>query len=122
MSVIPRPREVRRTDPPPRPRSRLGPVTWWASGALGLGVFLIAYENGASGLTARAVVAIAVWWSVIVGVGLGFLPRMRPSRAALVVGGLLAAFAVDTFASVFWASSAARAVDEVNPTALYLRV
>src|SRR5919199_2022391 len=99
MSVIPRPREVRPAEPPPSPRSRLVPATWWASGGLALVVFVVAYENGGSGLTARAVVAIGVWWAVLVGVGFGFLPRARPSRGALIAGAFLAAFAVDTFVS-----------------------
>src|SRR6266511_1932136 len=120
MSVIPRPREVRPAEPPPRPRSRVEPAGWWASGALALGVFWIAYENGSSSLTARSVLAIAIWWVVLLGVGFGFLPRARVDRPVVVVGALLALFVVDTFASVFWAPSAAAAFDEFNRVALYL--
>jgi O-Antigen ligase len=82
--------------------------------------FWVAYEDGGSGLTARAVIAIAVWWALLVGIGFGFLPRARIDRAVLVVGGLLAAFAVDTFVSVFWASGSADAFNEFNRVALYL--
>src|SRR6266508_3173715 len=120
MSVIPRPREVRPAEPPPRPRSRVEPAGWWASGALAIGVFWIAYENGSSSLTARSVLAIAIWWVVLLGVGFGFLPRARVDRPVVVVGALLALFLVDTFASVFWAPSAAAAFDEFNRVALYL--
>jgi hypothetical protein len=120
MSVIPRPREVRPAEPPPRPRSRVEPAGWWASGALALAVFWIGYENGSSSLSARSVLAIGIWWVVLLGVGLGFLPRARIDRGMLVVGTLLAAFVVDTFASVFWASNAAGAFDEFNRAALYL--
>src|SRR6266540_654993 len=121
MSVIPRPREVRPAEPPPRPRRRRAPG-WWPAGALAVGLFWVAYENGASGLTARSVVAIAIWWTLIVGVGFAFVPRVRIERPVLVVGGLLAAFALDTFASVFWAPSAADAFNEFNRVALYLGV
>src|SRR5215212_1158166 len=120
MSVIPRPREVRPTVPPPRPKRRVEPAGWWASGALAVAVFWIAYENGSSSLSARTVLAIAVWWAILLGVGLGFLPRARLDRGVLVVGALLAAFALETFASVFWATDAAGAFDEFDRTALYL--
>jgi O-Antigen ligase len=118
--VIPRPREVRPAEPPPRLRSQIVPAGWWASGALGVALFWVAYENGGSGLTARAVISITVWWMLIVAIGFGFLPRAHVGRATIVVGGLLAAFALDTFASVFWAPSAADAFNEFNRVALYL--
>jgi O-Antigen ligase/Tetratricopeptide repeat len=120
MSVIPRPREVRPAEPPPRPKARIEPAVWWTSGALALAVFWTGYENGSSGLSARTVIAIGIWWAILVGVGLGFLPRERASRGMLVVGALLAAFAVHTFASVFWAPSAAAAFNEFDRAALYL--
>jgi hypothetical protein len=106
--------------PPPRPKRRVEPAGWWASGALAIAVFWIAYENGSSSLSARTVLAIAVWWAILLGVGLGFLPRARLDRGVLVVGALLAAFALETFASVFWATDAAGAFDEFDRTALYL--
>src|SRR5919197_1147452 len=121
MSVIPRPREVRPADAPPRPRSRLAPAAWWASSALGLAVFVTAYENGASGLTARAVIAIAVWWSVIVGVGLGFLPRTRLTTEALVAIGLLLGLtvtaAVALVSRLFPGLFSARGLPEFLPNA-----
>jgi hypothetical protein len=120
MSVITRPREVRPTVPPPRPKRRVEPAGWWASLALGLVVFWIAYESGSSSLSARSVLAIAIWWVILLGVGLGFLPRARVDRGVVVVGSLLAAFAVDTFASVFWADDAAGAFDELDRATLYL--
>jgi hypothetical protein len=87
---------------------------------LALVVFWIGYENGSSSLSARSVLAIAIWWTILLGVGLGFLPRARLDRAVLVIGSLLAAFAIDTFASVFWAQDAAGAFDEFDRVALYL--
>jgi O-Antigen ligase len=120
MSVIPRPREVRPAVPPPRPRRRLEPAGWWASGGLAVTVFWIAYESGSSSLSARSVLAIAIWWVILLGVGLGFLPRGRVDRSAVMVGALLTAFAVDTFASVFWARDAAGAFEEFDRMALYV--
>lgn len=111
---------MRRIVPPPRPKRRVEPAGWWASGALALVVFWIGYENGSSSLSARSVLAIAIWWVILLGVGLGFLPRARVDRGVVVIGSLLAAFAIDTFASVFWAQDAAGAFDEFDRVALYL--
>src|SRR4029450_5121289 len=119
MSVITRPREVP-TVPPPRPRRRVEPAGWWASGALALVVFWIAYEDGSSSLSARSALAIATRGMILLGVGLGFLPRAGIARGVVVIGSLLAAFAVDTFASVFWAEDAAGAFDEFDRAALSL--
>jgi hypothetical protein len=40
-------------------------------------VFAVAYENGGYGLQARSLCGICVWWGLVVGFGLGLLPR-RP--------------------------------------------
>src|SRR5215210_4949629 len=120
MSVIPRPREVRPTVPPPRPRRRVELTAWAASGGLALAVFWIGYQSGGSSLSARSVLAIAIWWVILLGVGLGFLPRAGIDRGVVVIGALLAAFAVDTLASVFWAPDAAGAFEEFDRVALYV--
>jgi hypothetical protein len=116
--VIPRPREVPPAEPAAR-RPRLTAERWFA-GSLAIGLFWLAYEDGGSGLTARSVLAIGAWWALIIGVGFGLLPRARVDRAVIVVAALLAALAVHTFASTFWASDPAGAFNEFNRVALYL--
>jgi hypothetical protein len=85
-------------------------------------LFVIAYEDGGYGLASRAILAIALWWTIIVSVGLGLLPRARPSRAALVVGGLLAGYMLWTLASTLWAPSPEDAFNEFNRASAYLAV
>jgi hypothetical protein len=85
-------------------------------------VFWLALDGGTYGLESRNSLAIAVWWVIIVGVGLGLLPRVRPTRESLIVGGLLAGFAALTVASMAWAASAERAFTEFNRATLYLGV
>src|SRR6478752_3048859 len=85
-------------------------------------VFIVAYDNGGYGLASRSVAGIALWWGIILGVGVGLLPLARRPREALVTGGLLAGFAVWTLASTAWAPSAEAAFNEFNRVSLYLGV
>jgi hypothetical protein len=87
-----------------------------------LAVFLLALDGGAFSLTTRGSLAIGVWWTIAVLVGLGLTPKGGVPRAALVTGGFLAAFVVWTGASIAWADSAERALTEFNRAALYLGV
>jgi hypothetical protein len=90
--------------------------------AVGALAFLITYDNGGFALSARATVAIAAWWAVLLGVGLGVWPRARVSRAAWIIAGVFALFAVWTFASIWWAKSAENAFIEFNRTTMYLAI
>ena len=85
-------------------------------------VFWLAFDGGTYMLESRSIVAIAVWWAIVIAVGLGLWPLRRPPRAAFVAGALLAAFAAWTLASVAWAPSAERAFAEFNRASLYLGV
>jgi len=73
----------------------------WLAAAVGGLAFLLAYDRGGFALSARATTAIVAWWAVLLGIGLGVWPRARVPRAAWIVAGLLAAFAVWTFASIW---------------------
>ena len=84
--------------------------------------FGIAYDNGSYALSSRNTLAIAVWWTVIVGVLLGLLSAENLPRASLAIAGVLAALAAWTFASVFWAPSAENAFNEFNRVSLFLGV
>jgi O-antigen ligase/polysaccharide polymerase Wzy-like membrane protein len=107
--------------PPSRPRRLLSSASLLTV-AVGAAVFLVAYDNGGYGLPTRSIAAIAVWWAIILGVGLGLVPLARIPRVALVTGALLAGFAAWTLASTVWAPSAEAAFNEFNRVTLYLAV
>jgi O-antigen ligase/polysaccharide polymerase Wzy-like membrane protein len=94
----------------------------WFAIAVAAVSFVLAYDQGGYSIGSRSASAIAVWWAILLGVGLAYWPRARPTREAAVVGGLLAAFAAWTFASIWWASSAEGAFVEFNRVALYLGI
>jgi hypothetical protein len=99
----------------------LGTDAWFAV-AVAAVCFVLAYDQGGYSIGSRSATAIAVWWAILLGVGLTYWPRARPTREAVVVGGLLAAFAAWTFASIWWASSAEGAFVEFDRVALYLGI
>ena len=84
--------------------------------------FVVAYDNGGFGESSRDMLAIALWWALILGVALGIVPLVRAPVAALVTGGLLAAFGFFTLLSTAWASDAAGAYGEFTRVALYVAV
>jgi hypothetical protein len=92
------------------------------SGAVALVVFWLAYDDASYGLPARATVAIVVWWAVILGIALQLFAPIRLPRETLVVGGLLAALACWTLASILWAPSGEDAFNEFDRVALYLGI
>jgi hypothetical protein len=84
--------------------------------------FWLAFDGGTYRLESRNAFAIAVWWTILIAVGLGVWPAARIPKAAVVTGALLTAFAVLTGTSILWAESAEKAFTEFNRTALYLGV
>jgi O-Antigen ligase len=102
-------------------RSIIGLDIWFAAGVGGL-AFLLTYDRGGFALSARAATAIVACWALLLGVGLGVWPRSRVPRTAWVVAGLLAAFALWTFASIWWAKSAENAFIEFNRVTMYLAI
>jgi hypothetical protein len=82
----------------------------------------LAVDHGTYGLAARHSLAIAVWWFLLVALGLDILPRAARYRLALLPAPPLAAFALVTLASAGWADSAERAVLEFDRIALYLGI
>jgi tetratricopeptide (TPR) repeat protein len=84
--------------------------------------FLLAYDGGSFGLTSRGTLSIGVWWVLILAVAAGLWPLRGFDRTTLVVGGLLAAFAGLTLASVIWADDAEAAFEEFNRAALYVGI
>jgi len=104
----------------PRPGfPRLVPGTLVAALVAG-GLFWLAYDNGSYSLASRGTVAIVIWWGFIVVLAFGLWPRSPIPRAALLVGGLVAALALWTFASLLWTSNAEATFEEFNRASLYL--
>jgi len=89
---------------------------------IALVVFLVAYDNGGFGESTRDMLAIALWWVLILGVAFGIAPLARVPFAALVTGGLLASFGLFTLLSTAWAVDAAGAYAEFTRVALYVAV
>lgn len=85
-------------------------------------VFWLAFDGGTYSLESRNSAGIAVWWALIVTLGLGLLPLANPSREAFLAGGFLAALAGLTLLSMLWADSPERAFAEFNRVALYLGI
>lgn len=79
-----------------------------------------AYDNGSYSLAGRSTVAIVIWWGIVVAVVFGLLPRRPVPRASLFIGGVLAALALWTFASLLWTPSAEATFDEFNRVSLYV--
>ncbi len=85
-------------------------------------VFALAFQSGGYDITVRNSFAIAAWWAIAVGVGAVVWPLERPTRAALVGAGALAALLAWTAIAISWSDSAERAFTEVNRMAFYLAV
>ena len=94
----------------------------WVTALVGAVVFAVAYDDGGYALTTWSAVALAVWWTIGIGVAVGVWPLGRLTRGAVLPGVLLAAFAVWQLASSAWSSSAEDAFAEFDRTALYLGV
>lgn len=85
-----------------------------AVGAWALGFVVVAYvglKGGGFDVVIRGQVAVALWWIVALGVGLGVLSA-RPSRAQTIAGAGLAGLAAWSFLSSSWSASSERAVSE----------
>lgn len=94
----------------------------WLTVAVAAGVFWLALRGGGYALTVRNPVAIAIFVLIAGAVLVGAWPRARVPSAALVVGGLLAAFALVNGLSGLWTDSAEKAFIEMDRAALYLGV
>jgi hypothetical protein len=92
------------------------------TGAVAAVTFLLAYDGGSFALTSRGTLSIGVWWVVVLAVVGGLWPLRVLNRTTLLAGGLLAAYAGLTLASVIWADSAELAFEEFNRVALYVGV
>lgn len=94
-----------------------GAATWLLAALL---VAYLALENGGYDPIPRDQVGIAVWWLLLLGVGVKALPVPGRTRAGLVALGLLFGFGVWTAISLGWTQSAERTATELARVATYL--
>lgn len=86
---------------------------------------LVAYlgiEGGGYDPLVHDQVGIGVWWVLLVGVLVGALPRVGPSRLAMVALGMLAAFVAWNALSLIWTESSERTAAELARALTYLGV
>ena len=116
--------ELYQVDAAPRAPARLVTLarTYAVTVVVAVVVVLVAYDNGGFGESTRDTLAIALWWVLILALGLGLWPLARVPVAALVTGGLVSAFGVFTLFSTVWADDAGGAYAEFTRVALYVAV
>jgi O-antigen ligase/polysaccharide polymerase Wzy-like membrane protein len=85
-------------------------------------VVYLALENGGYEPIPRDQVGVAVWWLLVLAVGVEALPVPGRTRAALVTLGLLAGFAAWTGLSFIWTDSAERTANELARVVTYLGI
>ncbi len=90
--------------------------------AIAAAALWIAYDDGSYGLPNRASLAIAVFWGILVGLGLGVLSLASFPRSTAIIGGLIATLSLWTLLSVSRSPSAEGAFIEFNRVSLYLGV
>jgi hypothetical protein len=94
----------------------------WLPVGVAAAIVFLALKGGAYALSMRSPTAIVVWLAIAAGLGALALPRVRPPRAALVVGGVFASFAALHALSAAWGDSTENAVLEFDRVALYLGI
>ena len=89
-------------------------------GAVAAACIALAMAGGGFEPTAFAAAGLVVWIAVVVGLGVGVLPRSEPPAPALVAGCALAGLAALTALSLAWANDAGHAFEDVVRTLAYL--
>jgi len=83
------------------------------------GVVVTAFADGGYSPAFVGAAAVVLWWSALLGIGLGVLPLVRPTSSGVLALGLLCLFAVFTAASMLWASDAGQAFEAAVRAAAY---
>jgi hypothetical protein len=83
-------------------------------------VVAYALPGGSYDIVIRQEYGLVIWAVLALGIGLGLLPRSRPSRPALIVLGALVAYAAWTGISLAWTDSAERTTAELARTLDYV--
>ena len=82
----------------------------------------LAYDGGSYSIASRTTLGIALWFAIAAAFALRLLPIVKPTRAALLAGGALAALAALTLLSTLWAANAEKTVLEFDRVVVYLGV
>ena len=85
-------------------------------------VFSVALVGGGYSLAVRDSLAIGIWWTIALALGLSIWPAQQIPWAAVVVGVAFVFLALLTALSLLWADSDERAFNEFNRVVLYLGV
>jgi hypothetical protein len=107
-------------------RERLvGQLSWDAVATWIFGFGVIVYlglEGGGFDPLVHDQVGIAVWWIFLLAAAVGAIPRLKPSRRALVALGFLLAFVAWTALSLRWTESTGLTAADLARVLLYLGV
>ena len=90
--------------------------------AVALGTVATSLPDGSYSVEARAVLAIGVWWIVVLGLLLRLFPRAPVPNEAILAGGCLAALTAWTALSMGWGVDDGGAFDETMRAAGYAGV
>jgi O-antigen ligase len=82
-------------------------------------VIVTAFADGGYSPVFVGAAAVVLWWTVLLGIGLGVLPVVRPTRSGALALGLLSLFAAFTATSMLWTSDAGQAFDAAVRAAAY---
>lgn len=111
--------------PQPRNDAFAGRIEWDAVCTWVFCFGLLAYlgiEGGGYDQLVHDQVGIAVWWVLLAGVLVGALPRLGPSKPALIALAVFAAFVSWTALSLIWTESAERTWTELALILSYLGI
>ncbi len=84
--------------------------------------FWLAWSNGGYGIVTRTSLAVALWWTIAVGVATGLWPLRRVTRAGIASGTLLLGLGMFALLSAAWAPSVEAAVLEFDRILLYVAI
>lgn len=85
-------------------------------------VFCVALEDGGYFDGLRSQVGILVWWAVLLGVAIGFLPFRRPSLQSWIAIASFGLFTLWVAASLIWTESAERTDADIGRFAMLLGI
>ena len=106
-----------------RPRSVKPPASRWeqylVGAAVASGLTYAALRGGSYDVVVRGEQGLVLWWTLLLGLAFGLLPRRRPSRSTWVLLGALAALVLWTLLAFGWTESDERTSVELARIVAY---